>query len=345
MRKSLQIMLGSDPDMEIVGQAKDGKEGVEMAKRLDPDVITLDIEMPVMDGLKALEIIMKERPTSVLMVSSLTTEGADATIKALELGAVDFIPKEMSYVNVKIQDIKDDLIRKIKTIVQRKIISRTIQRLRAITGKTDRDRDAIAPAPPPSKLPPKIGYKAVMVGVSTGGPLSLQKVVPELSISKLKIPIFLVQHMPPKFTRSLAERLNDMSEVEVKEAEHNEIVRGGVVYIAPGGKHMRVRSGGGEERIDVGDKPEEALHRPSVSVTMESVLDVYGKHTLGVMMTGMGRDGADAFDRLKNLGGHALAQDESTCVVYGMPKAVVDAGAADTVLTLDRIAPTINEIV
>ena len=203
-----------------------------------PDIVTMDIEMPRMDGLTALQRIMKEYPTPVLMVSSLTTEGAKETLKALEYGAVDFIPKELSYVNVNINKIKEDLVAKVKVIVSQKSLILRLKRIQNLnfnknTSPLKPNRDSS------SKSLPQIGYRAIALGISTGGPMSLQKVIPMLS-KKLSIPIFVVQHMPPKFTKSLAERLNELSDVEVKEAEDKEIVRGGVVYIAPGGYHMTV---------------------------------------------------------------------------------------------------------
>ncbi len=210
-----------------------------MVKTKLPDIVTMDIEMPRMDGLTALQKIMKEYPTPVLMVSSLTTEGAKDTLKALEYGAVDFIPKELSYVNVNIIKIKEDLVAKVKAIVSQKSLSLRLQRIQNLNVITEAILlQHLSKIIHQNQLP-QIGYRAIALGISTGGPMSLQRVIPMLS-KKLSIPMFIVQHMPPKFTKSLAERLNGLSEVEVKEAEDKEIVRGGVVYIAPGGFHMTV---------------------------------------------------------------------------------------------------------
>ncbi len=339
MRKSLSILLTSDPSMEIVGTARDGAEGVELIKKLTPDIVTLDIEMPKMDGLTALKKIMKECPVPVIMVSSLTTEGADATIKALELGAVDFISKEMSFVSVDIAKIKEELIHKVKTIARHNALKNRLQKFQ--TGGNFFESRKTQPV---GQIP-RFGCKAIAMGISTGGPLSLQRVIPLLS-DKIKIPIFIVQHMPPKFTKSLAERLNSMSKLTVKEAEDNESIEGGVVYFAPGGFHMNAVSAGfGKQKITISTEPISTLHRPAVDVMMKSVMNVYGKNVLGVIMTGMGRDGADGIKDLKRLGGYAIAQDEDSCVVYGMPKAVVDAGSADMILPLDKIADAINKIV
>lgn len=341
MRKSLSIMIGSDPDITVVGTARNGQEGFDLAKSLRPDIITLDIEMPVMDGLTALKKIMTECPTSVIMISSITTEGAQATIKAMELGAIDFIPKELSYVSVNIAAIKEDLIQKIKEIVRQKSLKDRLKRI----------RNSTTPAPPPKRFTnvihdiPRLGFKAIAIGISTGGPFTLQKVLPIIS-EKVNIPIFIVQHMPPKFTKSLADRLNGMCRLEVKEGEDNERVKPNVIYIAPGGYHMKVRSNGmsGISIINVTSEPSDTLHRPAVDVMMNSVLDVYGKYTLGIIMTGMGKDGFEAVKNLKKLGGYSIAQDEESCVVYGMPKAIVDGGIADLVLPAERIPEMINRV-
>lgn len=339
MRKSLSLMLESDPDIKVVSTAKNGQEGYDVVKNLKPDIVTLDIEMPVMDGLTALKKIMTDCPTSVIMVSSLTTEGAEATIKALELGAVDFIPKEMSYVNINITKIKEDLISKVKEIVKQKQLSERLKRLRSLT-KTSQAPAAVAT----QQELPRAGYRAVALGISTGGPLSLQKVLPMLS-DKIRVPIFIVQHMPPKFTKSLADRLNSMCGLNVKEAENGETVQEGFIYIAPGGFHMKLKKLSlASAVIEITPEPNNTLHRPSVDVMINSVVDYYGKSTLGVIMTGMGKDGLEAIKNLKSLGGHCLAQDEQTCVVYGMPKAIVENGLADSVLPLEKIPEMINKV-
>ena len=339
MRKSIQIMLESDPFIEIIDTAKDGLQGYELAKKLKPDVITMDIEMPRMDGLTALKKIMDECPTAVIMVSSLTTEGAEATLKALDLGAVDFIPKELSYVNVNIIKIKEEIVKKVKEIGRQ---SRLKRRVGSFINKP-----LVSSHKPVIEKKcdlPKYIYKSIAIGVSTGGPLSLQKLIPLLS-EKITIPVFIVQHMPPHFTKSLADRLNSMSALKVKEAEHGEKVEGGTVYIAPGGKHMTLTGNNGSVAINIGDQPDTTLHRPSVDIMMDSVLNVYGKSTLGVIMTGMGKDGFEAFKRLKSIQGYAIAQNEETCVVYGMPRAVVEGNLADAILPLENISNFINNLV
>jgi len=337
MRKSLSIILGSDPEIEIIDTAINGLEAVDKAKKLKPDLITLDIEMPQMDGLTALKEIMAKSPTSVIMVSSLTTQGADATLKALELGAIDFIPKEMSFVSVDMAHIKKDLTRKVKTIVRQKSLRDRISRIRN-TGLAKKPGNTNSS----SRFLPKNNYKSIAIGISTGGPLSLQKVIPNFS-GRLNVPIFIVQHMPPKFTQSLANRLNGMSKLEVKEAVEGEIVKNGTVYIAPGGYQLKLRKiTGGNVVVHISENPSDILHKPSVDVMIESVLSIYGKDTLGIIMTGMGHDGLNGIKQLKNLGGYCIAQDEQSCVVYGMPKAVVDENLADVVASLEKIPEIVN---
>lgn len=336
MRKSLSIMLESDPNIEIIGVAKDGEEGYKLAKELRPDIITLDIEMPKMDGLTALKLIMKDAPTSVIMVSSITTDGAEATLKAFEYGAIDFISKEQSFVSVSIKKIKEDLIRKVKSIVYHKW-NRANANRKSFLNKRE------ITTPKSNGVLPRMGYTAIALGVSTGGPISLQKVIPYLS-ENINVPMFVVQHMPPKFTKSLADRLNVMSKVIVKEAEDKEVVEKNVVYIAPGGKHINFRTFNGAVQVLLMDKPENSLHRPSVDIMIQSATKIYGKKLLSVIMTGMGKDGLESIKELKKIGGKCIAQDEQSCVVYGMPKAIVDAGYADTIEPLEKIANKINSV-
>lgn len=340
MRKSISIMLESDPEISVIATARDGQEGYELVKSLKPDIVTLDIEMPKMDGLTALKKIMKDYPTPVIMVSSLTTEGANSTIKALEYGAVDFIPKELSYVNVNIVKIKADLINKVKEIVNQKRLKDRLRRVRNI----DKSHSETSAAINQSNNIPAIGFKAIGLGISTGGPFSLQKVIPLLS-KKINCPIFIVQHMPPKFTKSLAERLNGMSELEVKEAENDEIVKNGVIYFAPGGFHMTLeKKSSSIVTINISEEPLDTLHRPCVDIMLKSIIDIYGKYMLGIIMTGMGKDGLEGIKKLKELGGYSLVQDESTCVVYGMPRAVADSGLADIIAPLEKFPEIINRI-
>src|SRR5208283_57929 len=238
MRKSLAMLLESDPAIKVVATARDGKEGIEKIREFKPDLVTMDIEMPVMTGLEALAIIMKEMPLPVVMVSSLTTEGAQATLDALALGAVDFIPKELSYVSLDIVKIKAELISKVKEIVRSRSLVFRLQRIR---NANQHIRVPITKRPLASRVPlvfPKRGdFKAVVLGISTGGPFALLETIPKLP-ENFPIGIAVVQHMPPRFTKSLAERLDGLSQVRVKEAADGDVMEPGLVLIAPGGRHM-----------------------------------------------------------------------------------------------------------
>ncbi|MGE5314494.1 MAG: protein-glutamate methylesterase/protein-glutamine glutaminase [Acidobacteriota bacterium] len=339
MRKSLSIMLESDPGIKIIGTARDGLDGYEKAKALRPDVITMDVEMPRMDGLTALEKIMKDCPAPVLMVSSITTEGAEATLKAMDLGAVDFIPKQLSYVSLDIVKIKEDLIEKVKAIARSRSLSRRLASIRGIAQKLQPAAPVAASKPGSESVfrPSSIDFQVVALGISTGGPFSLQKIIPMLP-KEFPLPILIVQHMPPKFTKSLSDRLNGMSQITVKEAEHGETIRPGTAYIAQGGFHMKaVRSGASAPVISISEQPATTLHRPSVDVMMESAVQAYNRNVLGVIMTGMGHDGLEGLRLIKARNGYCLAQNEDTCVVYGMPKSAVDAGLADSIVPLEQI--------
>ncbi len=328
MRKAISMMIEEDPDIEVVGTARDGMEAIEKVKSLKPDLMTLDVEMPRMDGITALRRIMKETPLPVLMVSSLTVEGARVTVEALSAGAVDFIPKQLSYVSLDITKIKDDLISKIKAI--------TRNRLRIFSKPLSNKPSA----PRNSAGPRLVGAQIVTIGISTGGPFSLQKVIPSLP-GNFPVPVAIVQHMPPHFTRSLAERLDSISRLEVCEAEDGMELTRGKVYIAPGGLHMKFRRNGDDVKLSVSRDPDDTLHRPSVDVMFSSAFDMFGGKILAAVMTGMGHDGLEGVKLIKGAGGKVIAQDEESCVVYGMPKAIVDADLADAVVPLDDMASTL----
>jgi two-component system chemotaxis response regulator CheB len=333
MRKAIETMLAGEADIEIVGYGRNGVEAVDMAASLKPDVITLDVEMPQMDGITALELIMKNSPTPVIMVSSLTQEGADTTLKALDRGAVDFIPKEKSYGSVGILKISNELKNKVRRFAGDKGI---IHRLRPATATA-------APRQPATvkKTASSTHKKIVALGTSTGGPQSLQRVIPMLP-GELGVPVVIVQHMPPSFTQSLAARLNSLSKLNVVEAQGGETLKPNCVYIAKGGKQMTIKRTGASASIVVSDEDPKLLHNPSVDVMIDSVAENFGGEALGVIMTGMGNDGTKALKKLKDKGGFVISQDESSCIVYGMPRAVVEAGIADEIVPLDEIASRIS---
>jgi two-component system chemotaxis response regulator CheB len=296
--------------------------------------------MPKLNGLETLEKIMNDSPVPVLMFSTHTKQGAEVTIKALSLGAADFLTKESNFSSSGLIKIKDELIEKIRNIYKQSAIATRLKRISSIVVTKEK--------PPRQSTTskttlPKFDCKAILIGISTGGPLSLQKVIPFLH-PFLPVPIIIIQHMPPMFTNSLAERLNKLSEINVKEASENDVLEPSKVYLAPGGKHLFLTEQSGKVVIKISDKPDNTLYKPCVDVSLNSMIDVYGKSVLPIIMTGMGKDGLEAVKRLKQLGGYAIAQDEASSVVYGMPRAIVENDLADLVLPLDKIAFQINSI-
>lgn len=334
MRNALTTMLSSDPEIKIVGTARDGLEAIEKVQSLKPDVVTMDVEMPRMDGIAALKHIMETDPLPVIMVSSITTEGAKVTLDALDLGAVDFIPKNLSELSVNIVKIKEILIDKIKQIGRRGLVLKRIRPAAAATCP----KTVAAPPHLPLRTTGDRRVGIVSVGTSTGGPKALQEIITRLP-KNFPAPIVIAQHMPPNFTGPFAERLNQLSQIEVREAVEGEPLKPGVALIAPGRGHMRVvRARGIETVISISENKEDFIYRPSVDALMSSVAEYYPGRALGVILTGMGNDGLKGLINLKKTGGRIFAQDEESCVVYGMPKAVVDAGIADKVLSLDEMA-------
>ncbi|MGE5676027.1 MAG: protein-glutamate methylesterase/protein-glutamine glutaminase [Mycobacterium leprae] len=335
MRKVLTELLTSDPSITVLATARDGQDGVEKSLSLQPDVITLDIEMPRLDGYGALREIMARRPTPVVMVSSLTREGAEATVRALALGAVDFVAKPSGSISLNMHVTRDELISKVKAAAG------ATPRYRRVLGDLPPIRRESKPVVPPSAEPGPLPRQLVMIGCSTGGPGALHQIIPRLP-ADLNAGVLVVQHMPPGFTRSLAQRLDEISAIPVKEAEEGEAVRTGQVLVAPGGYHMLIDA---EGRVRLNQDP--TLHgvRPAADKTFESILPIWGSHIVGVILTGMGYDGAKGMVAVKRSGGRTIAEDASTCVVYGMPKVVVEMGAADHILPVHDIAEAIARLV
>lgn len=330
VRLALTRMLASDPGIEVVGSAADGNEGHEKACALRPDVITLDVKMPRMDGLEALRRIMRDCPAPVLLLSSHTSEGADVTMRGLELGAMDFVDKTSVQGQMNLLELAEELKAKVRALA-------SVPRARLTV---------LAPRPWPEAPPPHLaggvshGAEVVVIGTSTGGPPALQAIIPRLP-EGFPSAVLIVQHMPVGFTRSLAERLDSRSVLNVREAEDGEAVTPGSVLVAPAGRHMKVRRRGKVAHVWLDDEPRSALHRPSIDVLMGSVARVYGKKVLGVVLTGMGSDGVEGLRAIREAGGRALAESEETCVIYGMPKAAVEAGVVDEIVRLDRVADEI----
>ena len=342
MRKSLQKMLEEAPDLKVVATARDGIDALEKIEEHKPDIVTLDIEMPRMDGLTCLKKIMATHPLPVLMVSSLTQEGAQATLDALSLGALDFIPKESSFATMSILQIQQDLQEKVRRLATspkfhpRTPPPPTAQALSsAPTG--------MKAAPRPAALPSGAGLPAgptadlLVIGSSTGGPKALQDILPALPAG-LPVPCLIVQHMPSTFTKPFADRLNGLCQVQVKEAEQGEPLKAGTVYIAPGGIHLLYGARGPKGCVDLSPEPTASLHRPSVDVLFQSVAEQYRGQVLAAILTGMGTDGAKGMEQLKRKGAHTLAESEESCVVYGMPRAAVERGCVDLVAPLPDIA-------
>ncbi len=321
VRKVLSQQLGSDKNIQVVGVAPDPFVARDKIVSLKPDVITLDIEMPRMDGITFLRKLMKHHPIPVVIVSSLTEKGGDMALEAIEAGAVDVVCKSGSAYSTK--DMGDDIIQKVKAASR--------ARVRQVSSSVS--------ATPPKRLSmTKTTDKIFAIGASTGGVEALTQVITSMPANSPGIVI--VQHMPPKFTASFAQRLNGLSAVEVKEAVDGDAVFPGRVLIAPGGIHMVLRRSGARYYVALKDGPKVCHQKPSVEVLFHSVAKYAGANTVASILTGMGKDGAEGLLAIKNNGARTIAQDEKTCVVYGMPKEAIDIGAADVVVPLDKVAKT-----
>lgn len=327
MRRVLSDMLETD-ELTVVGSATDGRDALDKISLLNPDVVTLDVEMPIMDGLICLKEIMQKLPRPVIMLSSTTDYGAQRTIRALDEGAVDFIAKPKNIFEIKTDKKRNEIIEKILVASDIKFnpVQKQLKKNETISGSRD--------------------FKAldyiVAIGTSTGGPKALQSVIPFLP-GDIPAAVLVVQHMPAGFTKTLAERLDSKSNLTVKEAEHKEKVSAGCVYIAPGDSHMKIqRNEKGDLIISLDKSPPVGGHRPSVDVMMSSLSETGLKNIMGVIMTGMGSDGSSGVKKLKqDNGSYIIAQDEETSVVYGMPKMAVQTGAVDKVVSLDKISEEI----
>ncbi|WP_445179283.1 protein-glutamate methylesterase/protein-glutamine glutaminase [Pseudomonas sp. McL0111] len=367
-RRRVSEILSADPSIQVVGTATNGKEAIDQALALKPDVITMDYEMPMMDGITAVRHIMQRCPTPVLMFSSLTHEGARVTLDALDAGAVDFLPKNFEDISRNPEKVKQLLCEKVHSI------SRSNRRFSAYSSPTPAAAPAPTPAPAPapssvssygssaparpapapvhapapsrassagasSPAPKRKAYKLVAIGTSTGGPVALQRVLTQLP-ANFPAPIVLIQHMPAAFTKAFAERLDKLCRISVKEAEDGDILRPGLALLAPGGKQMMI-DGRGAVKILPGD--ERLNYKPCVDITFGSAAKSYGDKVLAVVLTGMGADGREGARLLKQGGSAIWAQDEASCVIYGMPMAIVKADLADAVYSLDDIGKHLVE--
>jgi two-component system chemotaxis response regulator CheB len=327
VRKVVTQMLGRSPFIEVVGTARDGEEALALAEERHPDVITCDLNMPVMDGLAFVREQMKRRPTPILIISIAAAAG-EQVLAALDAGAVDFVQKPTALATERLMDMADELVEKVKAAARA-------------------PRRALAPVlAPPSRVPfarPRKGtFDVVVLGISTGGPQALKRLIPELP-ADFPVPLGIVMHMPVGYTEAYAQKLDEMTPLHVIEAKGGEVVTAGTIYLAPGGKHLSFVKQGPSIITHLDLRPLDTPHRPSVDALFQSAAEVYDDHVLGVVMTGMGADGREGAAWIKARGGCILTESEETCVVYGMPRSVVEAGLSDAVVALDRMAQAIME--
>ncbi|GEK74065.1 MULTISPECIES: protein-glutamate methylesterase/protein-glutamine glutaminase [Halomonas] len=328
IRDLLTEIINQQPDMEVVAVAPDPLVARDLIKRHDPDVITLDVEMPRMDGLDFLERLMRLRPMPVLMVSSLTQAGSEVTLRALELGALDFVAKPSLGIRHGMQAYADEIAEKLRA---------------AARSRPQRARRRDAPAPKTLEAPLVSSEKLIIIGASTGGTEAIRSVLEPLPAGSPAI--LITQHMPGGFTRSFAERLDRLCQITVKEAEDGERILPGHAYIAPGDTHLKLARSGANyvARLDSG--PPVNRHRPSVDVLFHSAATQAGRNAIGVLLTGMGKDGAAGLLEMRQAGAQTLAQDEASCVVFGMPREAIALGGAAEVVALDAVAPRLLKLV
>jgi len=331
MRRILRKTLEEDPQIKVIGEAKNGLEAVNLVKELDPDIVIMDIVMPKMDGIQAIKNIMADKPVPILVFSSITHKGAKATIEALEAGALDVItkPGEMPIV-LDLNEVRRELIRKVKVLA-------TIGRAKLITRLTLRNI---------SKKRKEGSQKASVISIlaaSTGGPQTIMSIMSKVS-GRIPAGHLIVQHMPPLFTKTFAQRLNAISEIKIKEAEDGDEILAGCGYVAPGGYHMIVRMKRGRLIIELDHGPKVHGVRPAADITLKSVAKEFGRYSIATILTGMGCDGADGACAIKEKGGFVIAQDEKTSIVWSMPRCTIERGCAHMILSLDKIPYEINNL-
>ncbi|MFN3708996.1 MAG: chemotaxis response regulator protein-glutamate methylesterase [Alishewanella aestuarii] len=364
-RRRLQEILSADAELEVIDSAVNGREAVEKALALKPDVITMDIEMPVLDGISAVREILKVQRIPILMFSSLTHEGAKATLDALEAGAVDFLPKKFEDIARDKQEAGELLRERVRAVARRRPLGRSTfsssalarnsqsSTLRQPLGSRPAERTTESGAAERGRferpaLTPRShfsgsgkDYKIVAIGTSTGGPVALQRILTALPAT-FPLPIILIQHMPAAFTGAFAQRLNSLANIEIKEAEDNDLLKPGVAYLAPGGKQMLVEGSEGQARLRIKeDDSPRITFKPSVDITFATAARVYQDKVLAIVLTGMGADGREGARLLKQQGATIWAQDEASCVVYGMPQAIAAAGLMDQEVSLEDVATRI----
>lgn len=341
MRKVLENIFNADAMLQVAGHAKDGREAVTMAESLKPDVITMDINMPHVDGLQATAEIMTTNPRPIVIVSSESKDGAASTLKALELGAIEFVAKPSSGIDLDMQSVKEDLIRKVRMAAKVRVV-RTASRLASTVQKSGTTAQSSRPEPARASnhSAPDQRFPVVVLAASTGGPATVMRLAPGFT-REFPGAVILVQHMPAAFTTQYAAQLVEFTGIRVKEAESNESLQPGTLYICPGGHHLRVTSSG---RIQLdGSTGRINGYLPNIDTTLESVAAYAGPMSIGAILTGMGNDGASGARAIKSAGGLVLAQDEATCVIFGMPAEAIKVGAVDQVLGIDDIYSAIEK--
>jgi two-component system chemotaxis response regulator CheB len=358
-RRRVKEILDADRELEVVGEARNGRDALEKLETLTPDVITMDVEMPIMDGISAVKAIMEKRPTPILMFSSLTHHGAQATLDALEAGALDFLPKKFEDIAQDRKDATRLLCTKVRLIARRGVglkrpVMRSVETRRLpenapkpaffrSSGLLSGRKDAAKQPTVSSVRPSGKHYKCLAIGASTGGPVALQKVLSPLP-ADFPYPIVLVQHMPGTFTSAFAQRLDSNCKISVKEAETGDVLKPGHAYLAPGGKQMIIESAGVNKTITIveASAADKVSYKPSVDLTFSSIARAYGGDVLGVILTGMGADGREGCRALKGLGATIWAQDQDSCVVYGMPQAVAVDNISSKSINIDDISSCIQ---
>ncbi len=335
MRRVMQGIISSDPALQIIGEAGDGREAVEMAKSLHPDVISMDINMPHVDGLAATEIIMSQHPCPIVVVSSESHDRARGTLRALQLGAIDFVSKPSSAINLDMNTVGDELVRKLKTAAKVRVV-RTATRPASPQVKTL--LDAPRAGRPAVESSGGERYPLIILAASTGGPAALMHLIPAFN-KDLAAALVLALHMPASFTGQFTEQLAEASAIRVKEAEMGEDLRPGSLYVCPGSHHLRISPVG---HVQLEDGPRISGYRPCADVTLESAATWAGPMTIAVVLTGMGNDGARGVRAVKAAGGYVIAQDEATSMIFGMPQESIRTGVVNEVLPLDAITSTIE---
>ncbi|MFT9597136.1 protein-glutamate methylesterase/protein-glutamine glutaminase [Mesobacillus sp.] len=344
MRKLINDFLSEHPEIDVIGTARNGEDAIKKWRELRPDVITLDVEMPKLNGLEVLKVIMQEQPLPIVMLSSTTKEGADTTLQAIQAGAVDFVAKPSGSISIDLHKIKTELIQKVLSASKANLTKINILEDSKSVGKKQKspiDSELKVTGHVTTRGFSRESKKIVCIGTSTGGPRALQHVLTSLP-KDINVPVLVVQHMPPGFTKSLANRLDSLSQIKVKEAEDGEIIQKGTAYIAPGGYHLKIKTLGSTLAISLSQSPPRNGHRPSVDVMFESISTIKNYSKIAVIMTGMGSDGSKGLVEMKKSGTvKVIAESQDTSIVFGMPKAAIATNMVDEVANVENIAQSI----